>query len=240
MSGQETETDVLDRLQELESRLQMAEAESKRKDEELRLSHQELESAGTEIQSCRTQVDRYAAELERVKLQFELEKHHALESLREEHAGQLKFLQTQTEREHERTDSWIAELRERMERENQGYVEWIHTLVSELFQQQICAKPHDPYSCSDSEAVTNPGLQYSAGSRVDPCSVDNLCTEGASGAQTISGERESLSMLPSQAIVPQITESRQMYLFTQEHGAPFLKGCTPESKQPKNKHVHVH
>ena len=49
MSGQETETDVLDRLQELESRLQMAEAENKRKDEELRLSHQELESAGTEI-----------------------------------------------------------------------------------------------------------------------------------------------------------------------------------------------
>ena len=125
-----------------------------------------------------------------------------------------------------------------MERESQGYVERIHTLQSELFQQQMCAKSHDPYSCSDSEVVTNSGLQYSAGSHVDPCSVDNLCAEGAS-AQTISGERESLSMLPSQPIVLQITESGQTYLFTQECGDPFLKGCTPESKQPKDKHVHV-
>ena len=51
-------------------------------------------------------------------MQCELEKRRALDLLREEHASQLKFLQTQTEREHERTDSWIAELKERVDREN--------------------------------------------------------------------------------------------------------------------------
>ena len=51
-------------------------------------------------------------------MQCELEKRRVLDLLREEHASQLKFLQTQTEREHERTDSWIAELKERVDREN--------------------------------------------------------------------------------------------------------------------------
>ena len=161
--GVEAEASMAERLQELERRLEMAEAENKRKDEQLRRSFQELEEAGAEMQSYQTQVDRYAAEIERVKLQCELEKHRALESLREEHTGQLKFLQSQTEREHERTDNWIAELKERVERENQGYRERIEALEGELYRQRSCAKPHDPYSCFDSECDTNSGLQHPAG-----------------------------------------------------------------------------
>ena len=73
-------------------------------------------------------MDGYAAEIERVKVQRELEKPQALDLLRGEHAGQLKFLQTQTERERERTDSSIAELKERVERENHGYRDRISVL----------------------------------------------------------------------------------------------------------------
>ena len=76
-------------------------------------------------------MDRYVAEIERVKLQCELEKHRALDSLREEHMGQFKFLQSQTERERERTNSWIKEC---VERENQGYRECIEALEGELYQ----------------------------------------------------------------------------------------------------------
>ena len=101
--GMSEQEDMADRLLELERRLESAEAESQRKDKELSRSLQKLEEAGVEIQSCQSQVDRYAAEIERVKVQCELEKHRALDLLREEHAGQIKFLQTQTERERERT-----------------------------------------------------------------------------------------------------------------------------------------
>ena len=87
--GAEAGANLTDRVQELERRLELAEAGNKRKDEELKKSLKELEEAGTEIQSYQTQVDRYAAELERIKLQCELERHRALESLREEHAGHL-------------------------------------------------------------------------------------------------------------------------------------------------------
>ena len=230
---------MADRLQELERRLEMAETENKRKEEELRRSYQELQEAGEEIQSYQTQVDRYAAEMERVKLQCELEKHRALESLREEHAGQLKFLQSQTERERERTDSWIAELKERVERENQGYKERIEALEGELYQQRAYAKPCDPYSCFDSECDTNSGLQHPAGSHVDPCPADVL---HASGVQTISSERESQPIfgnMPSQTIVSQISESGPVYSFSQEYGASVLKGYTGEPKQPKVTHAHV-
>ena len=123
MSDQEEEVSMADRLLELERRLEMAESENRRKDEELRRSSQMLQEAEVEVQTCRSQVDRYAAEIERVKVQCELEKHRALDLLRGEHAGQLKFLQTQTERERERIDNWIAELKEWVERENQGSIE---------------------------------------------------------------------------------------------------------------------
>ena len=146
---------MADRLQEVERRLEMAEAENKRKDKVLRKSFQELEEAEEEVQSYRTQVDRYAADTERIKLQCE---HWALESLREECVGQLKFLQSQTEKECERTDSWVAELKQRVEGENWGYRECIEALEGELYQQRACAKPHDPYSCFDSECDTNSGL----------------------------------------------------------------------------------
>ena len=90
---------MADRLQELERRLEMTEAENKGKDEQLRRYFQELKKTGVEIQSYQTQVDRYSAEIERVKVQCELEEHRALESLREEHVGQRKFMQSQTKRE---------------------------------------------------------------------------------------------------------------------------------------------
>ena len=52
--------------------------------------------------------------------------------------GQLKFMQSLTEREHERTStgSLISELKERMEMENRDYKERIEALESELCQQQ--------------------------------------------------------------------------------------------------------
>lgn len=127
---------MADRLHELEWRLEMVEAESRRKDEELRRSSQELEKAGEEIQSYQAQMDRYATDIQRVKLQCELEKHRTLELLRVEHVGQFKFPQSQTEREREKTDDWIAELKERFQRENQGYRERIEQLEGELYQQQ--------------------------------------------------------------------------------------------------------
>ena len=68
-----------------------------------------IEEAGAKVQSYLSQVDRYAAEMERIKVQCELEKHWApIDLLREEHAGQLKFLQTQTERERERTAGFLS------------------------------------------------------------------------------------------------------------------------------------
>ena len=182
MSEEYAVVNMAERLQELERRLEMAEAENKEKDEELRRSFQELEKAGAEIQSYQTQVDRYASEIERVKVQGELEKHRALEVLREEHVGQLKFIQSQTERERERTDNWISELKEQMERENRDYRERIETLESELCQQQTCTKAHNPYSYFDSECDTNSGLQYPARSIVDPCSPDGLHMSGVASS----------------------------------------------------------
>ena len=64
-----------------------------RKQKELRRSSQELEEAGKEIRSYQTQADRYAADVERVKLQCELEKHRAIESLREEHVDKQRYKQ---------------------------------------------------------------------------------------------------------------------------------------------------
>ena len=86
-----------------------------------------------------------------------------------------------------------------------GYRECTEALEGELYQQRSCAKPHDPYSCFDSECDTNSGLQHPARSHVDPCPADDL---HAPRAQTISSERESLSIIgnmPSQTIVSQIT-----------------------------------
>ena len=139
MSDQEEEVSMADRL------LEMAESKNRRKDEELRRSSQMLQEAEVEVQTCRSQVDRYAAEIERVKVQCELEKHRALDLLRGEHAGQLKFLQTQTERKRERIDNWIAELKEWVERENQGYRDRIDVLEGELYKRQARPNPHDPY-----------------------------------------------------------------------------------------------
>ena len=153
MSEEDAGVNMAERLQELERRLEMAEAENKEKDEELRRSFQELEKAGAEIQSYQTQVDRYASEIERVKVQGELEKHRALEVLREEHVGQLKFIQSQTERERERTDNWISELKERMERENRDYRERIETLESELCQQLSYATDSDNQSSNQNDST---------------------------------------------------------------------------------------
>ena len=242
MGDQDEEGNLAERLVELERRLEKAEAENRRKDEELRSSYQKLEGAAAEIQSYLNQVDRYAAEIERVKLQGELEKHRALDLLREEHTGQLKFLQTQTERERERTDNWITELKERFERENQGYRERIDALEDELYKQQTHPKPHDPYSCLESECDTNSGLQCPAGSHVNPCPADVLCSVGASGAQTISSERNSLPMLgtmPSRTAVCQITGSGPVYSFSQGQHAPIFKGYVSEPEQPRVTHAHV-
>ena len=187
-----TEVDVRDQVRDLERRLQIAEQENARKEEVLQKTFRELERAGAEVQSCQRQMDRYAAELESAKLQCELEKHRALECLREEHASQLKFMQTQVERERERTDNWVTE------RESCISSHCVQSLITLVVQ-------HDPEVKPECQHARIPG------SHIDPSSYAVY----QSGAQTISETHSLLGEIPSQTFVSQASVSKPVYTFTQ-------------------------
>ena len=62
----------------------------------------------------------------------ELEKRRKMEALRQEHAEQLKYERCQWEREHERANGWLQEVKSRFELEIVQYKMRIQSLKSEL------------------------------------------------------------------------------------------------------------
>ena len=185
---EEDEVDLQQRLQEAERCLELVEAA---KESELSKAYQELDTISQQAESYKKQMDRYVMELEKVKLNIELEKHSALDSLRVEHAGQIKLLQPQAERERERTENWISELRERMEREKEGFVQRIRMLENEVLQLQTQLKHSNPDECGDSGPITDSGPSKHSGllNFSFNCKRDDMYSDDACFSQTITGEQ---------------------------------------------------
>ncbi len=78
------------------------------------------------------EIQRLAQKLEHVEIHCELEKHRRMEALRQEHAEQLKYERFQWERERERADGWLEEVKSRFELEKMQYEIRIQSLESEL------------------------------------------------------------------------------------------------------------
>ena len=124
--------ELLQRIQELERRLATAEADCRRKDEELEEACGRAEQATQEVRLGKQEIQRLAQNLEHVEMYCELEKHRKMEALRQEHAQQLKYERCQWERERERADGWLEEIKSRFESEKMQYEIRIQSLESEL------------------------------------------------------------------------------------------------------------
>ena len=207
--SEEDEGNLQQRLREAERRLELAEAA---KESELRKAYQELDTMSQQAESYKKQMDGYVLELERVKINIELEKHRALDSLRVEHASQIKFLQSQAERECERTDNWISELRERIEREKDGLVQRIRMLENDVLQYQIQLKHSNTDECGDPGPITESGpskhlepLNYSGN-----CKRDDMYSNDVCFSQTITSEQVLLptaTSYPGQSMTAHSHES---------------------------------
>lgn len=124
--------ELLQRIQELERRLATAEAECREKDEALEEACGRAEQATQEVRLGKQEIQRLAQNLEHVEMHCELEKHRKMEALRQEHAQQLKYERCQWERERERADGWLEEVKSRFESEKMQYEIRIQSLESEL------------------------------------------------------------------------------------------------------------
>ena len=233
----ESESDLQQRLREAEKQLEKYESENQKKDHELRRTYQQLEAVEAQADSYKEQVDRYASELEGVKVDFELEKHRALDSLRAEHAMQFKFLQSQAEREWERTDNWISELRERLEREKEGFMQRIRMLEGELLRYQTQSGHGDPDACFDSGPSTNSGPSMNPALHCPPVGLygnlprDDMCSDDDCLTQTVKGE-----LLTSASTDPGFMLQGHMHSFTPEEGAIVIEGAHREAVSRQSAH----
>ena len=140
-NGGET-TELLQRVQHLESCLREAKSVADERAAELELTRRELRRASDQAVEQREEaerqqgsVERLQSELESMQLRMELDKLRAIESLRQEHHAQLERERQQVERECKRADSWIEDLREQFRAEKQQYLERISELESRLSEQ---------------------------------------------------------------------------------------------------------
>ena len=102
----------------------------------------------------------------------------------------------------------------------------------------MCPKPHNPYSCFESEQGSTQLSASCCSPELPSHSADVPCSVGARGAQIISSERDSLPMfgsIPSQTIVSQMAESVPVHSFSQDirggyraikRGGNFTRLCT--------------
>ena len=90
------------------------------------------EQATQEVRLGKQEIQRLAQNLEHMEMHCELEKHRKMEALRQEHAQQLKCEHCQWERDRERADVWLEEIKSRFESEKMKYEIRIQSLESEL------------------------------------------------------------------------------------------------------------
>ena len=146
-----TDSELLLRVQRLENCLRTAEAATSEKAAELELARRELLGAQEEAaeqreisQQQQEHADRLKSDLESVELRMELEKLRALESLRQEH---------QSQRESQRADSWIQDLRKQIMVEKKQYLQRISDLESQLkrakLSSEVLKERGDPAYSSD-------------------------------------------------------------------------------------------
>ena len=153
-----TNPELLQRIQELKSRLATAEADCRRKNEELEQAYRRAEQATEEVELGRQEIQRLAQNLEHVEMHCELEKHRKMEALRQEHAEQLKYKRCKWERERERADGWLEEVKSRFELEKVQYEMRIQSLESELTFAKQRYSPERELECKHSSEECGPGL----------------------------------------------------------------------------------
>jgi hypothetical protein len=198
-----------------------AHAHTRDKNEEL---EDRAEQATEEVKLGKQEIQRLVQNLEHVEIHCELEKHRKMEALRQEQAEQLKYERCQWERERERADGWLEEVKSRFELEKMQYEIRIQSLESEL---ALAKKSYSPereleyqHSCEEGgpgrylhpESLPRPQLgtkQFcleSRGPAFVPCQEHNDVIQHQSlvdnSCNPVSGNIEMQPMVGRQNLVP--------------------------------------
>ena len=132
-------TQLKERLAKLEAELTDARAKIVEKDNELEQARVATSEAQARLEGQRRHADELERELERCRLRSKLEKHNALDVLREEHKRALEREQRQVDEERRRVDCWIADLKRGFELEKQQ----LEQKVAEL-EHEVLKEPRGP------------------------------------------------------------------------------------------------
>ncbi len=132
------------RVEELETQLLAATTALAEKDRDLRKAQQGIHGAQEELEQQRQQVGQLQNELSTQQLKFEVEKHRETDTVRRECQQQLLYERQQHERESERADVWIRDIRGRFELEKQQLLERMQAL-----ERKPCGTDERTYSARE-------------------------------------------------------------------------------------------